>query len=233
MCHEPIRDESLNQTLVAIVGCGVTLAIFLARIVFQLFHNGWNLAGEDYSIIVAMALTVSISCISPFADLNGVGRDIWTLAPEKIESAFYYFFVAEPIYFVAQGLVKISILLFMLRIFPKRNMRVLIYGVCGAIVAYTLAFFFATLFQCQPISFFWKQLDAAFPGKCNDIHLQAWVAAGINIALDIVVIVLPIKSLWNLQASLPKKITAICMFSLGALYVPSSFPTIAHVSTWT
>lgn len=108
------------------------------------------------------------------------------------------------------------------RIFPKRNMRLLIYGVIGVIVAYTIAFFFATLFQCQPISFFWRQLDATFAGKCNDIHLQAWIAAGINIVLDIVVIVLPIKSLWNLQASLPKKITAISMFSLGATYVASS-----------
>ncbi|KAK8051621.1 hypothetical protein PG993_003006 [Apiospora rasikravindrae] len=217
MCHEPIRNESLNQALIAIVGCGVTLVIFLARIIFQMFHNGRNLGGDDYCIIAAMALTLSISCISPFADLNGVGRDIWTLTPENIESAFYYFFVAEPIYFVAQGLVKISILLFMLRIFPKRNMHNLIYGICGVIVTYTVAFFFATLFQCQPISFFWKQLDATFPGKCNDIHLQAWIAAGINIALDIVVIVLPIRSLWKLQASWPKKITAISMFSLGAL----------------
>ncbi|KAK8011000.1 hypothetical protein PG990_009965 [Apiospora arundinis] len=217
MCHEPIRDESLNQALVAIVGCGVTLVIFLVRIIFQLFHNGRSLGGDDYSIIAAMAMTLSISCISPFADLNGVGRDIWTLTPENIESAFYYFFVAEPIYFVAQGLVKISILLFMLRIFPKKDMRNLIYGVCGVIIAYTIAFFFATLFQCQPIRFFWKQLDSNFPGKCNDIHLQAWIAAGINIVLDIVVIVLPIKSLWNLQASLPKKITAISMFSLGAV----------------
>ncbi|KAK8127948.1 hypothetical protein PG984_009056 [Apiospora sp. TS-2023a] len=216
MCHEPIRNESLNQALIAVVGCGVTLVIFLARILFQLFHNGRNLGGDDYCIIVAMALTLAISCVSPFADLNGVGRDIWTLTPENIESAFYYFFVAEPVYFVAQGLVKISILLFMLRIFPKRDMRNLIYGVCGVIVAYTIAFFFATLFQCQPISFFWRQLDSTFPGKCNDIHMQAWIAAGINILLDIVVIVLPIRSLWNLQASLPKKITAISMFSLGA-----------------
>ncbi|KAK7958659.1 hypothetical protein PG988_013507 [Apiospora saccharicola] len=231
MCHEPIRNESLNQALIAVVGCGVTLVIFLARIVFQLFHNGRNLGGDDYCIIFAMALTLSISCVSPFgmtlstpfknrslmaADLNGVGRDIWTLTPENTESAFYYFFVAEPVYFVAQGLVKISILLFMLRIFPKRDMRNLIYGVCGVIVAYTIAFFFATLFQCQPISFFWKQLDSTVPGKCNDIHMQAWIAAGINILLDIVVIVLPIRSLCNLQASLPKKITAISMFSLGA-----------------
>ena len=66
MCHEPIRNESLNQALVAIVGCGVTLVIFLARIIFQLFHNGRNLGGDDYCIIAAMSLTLAISCISPF-----------------------------------------------------------------------------------------------------------------------------------------------------------------------
>ncbi|KAK8119237.1 uncharacterized protein PG998_003863 [Apiospora kogelbergensis] len=213
MCHEPIRDESLNQALVAIIGCGITLVIFLVRILFQIFQNGRGLQGDDYSIIAAMALTLSISCISPFGMTSPAAFSTMRWANEW---CFFFFFVGEPIYFVAQGLVKISILLFMLRIFPKQDMRKLIYGVCGIIVAYTIAFFFATLFQCQPISFLWKQLDSNFPGKCNDIHLQAWIAAGINIVLDIVVIVLPIKSLWNLQASLPKKITAISMFSLGA-----------------
>ncbi|OHW97436.1 CFEM domain-containing protein [Colletotrichum incanum] len=186
MCHEPVRDKRLEQALVSIVGCGVTLIIFLIRISFILFSKDRELAWDDYAIIVAMAATL-------------------------------HYYIAEIIYFIAQGFAKVALCLFMLRIFPKKNMRVRIYVVCGLVCAYMLAFIIATLLQCQPIGYFWKQLDDKVEGKCNDVHLQAWISAGINIGLDVIIIALPIKSLWAMQASLAKKITAICMFSLGAL----------------
>lgn len=113
-------------------------------------------------------------------------------------------------------------------------MRVRIYMVCGLVFAYMIAFITATLLQCQPISYFWKQLDDTIEGRCNDIHLQAWISAGINIGLDVIIIALPIKSLWAMQASLAKKVTAICMFSLGALYVhfhSARFVSVREVET--
>ncbi|GKT82148.1 CFEM domain-containing protein [Colletotrichum tofieldiae] len=222
MCHEPVRDKRLEQALVSIVGCGVTLVIFLARIGFIVLSKDRRLAWDDYAIIVAMAATLVVSCISPIvpeADYHGIGKDIWTLEQYDLEMALFHYYIAEIIYFVAQGFAKVALCLFMLRIFPKKNMRVRIYMVCGLVCAYMLAFIIATLLQCQPIGYFWKQLDDKVEGRCNDIHLQAWIAAGINIGLDVVIIALPIKSLWAMQASLAKKITAICMFSLGTLYV--------------
>ncbi|KZL66584.1 CFEM domain-containing protein, partial [Colletotrichum tofieldiae] len=217
MCHEPVRDKRLEQALVSIVGCGVTLVIFLARIGFIVLSKDRRLAWDDYAIIVAMAATLVVSCISPIADYHGIGKDIWTLEQYDLEMALFHYYIAEIIYFVAQGFAKVALCLFMLRIFPKKNMRVRIYMVCGLVCAYMLAFIIATLLQCQPIGYFWKQLDDKVEGRCNDIHLQAWIAAGINIGLDVVIIALPIKSLWAMQASLAKKITAICMFSLGTL----------------
>ncbi|KZL82392.1 cfem domain-containing protein, partial [Colletotrichum incanum] len=217
MCHEPVRDKRLEQALVSIVGCGVTLIIFLIRISFILFSKDRELAWDDYAIIVAMAATLVVSSISPIADYYGVGKDIWTLEKHDLEMALFHYYIAEIIYFIAQGFAKVALCLFMLRIFPKKNMRVRIYVVCGLVCAYMLAFIIATLLQCQPIGYFWKQLDDKVEGKCNDVHLQAWISAGINIGLDVIIIALPIKSLWAMQASLAKKITAICMFSLGAL----------------
>ncbi|KAJ0166850.1 hypothetical protein CTA2_5603 [Colletotrichum tanaceti] len=217
MCHEPVRDKRLEQALVSIVGCSVTLIIFLVRISFILFSKDRTLAWDDYAVIVAMAAALTVSSISPIADYHGVGKDIWTLHQYDLEMALFYYYVAEIIYFIAQGFAKVALCLFMLRIFPKKNMRVRIYMVCGLVLAYMMAFIIATLLQCQPISYFWKQLDDTIEGKCNDVHLQAWISAGINIALDVIIIALPIRSLWAMQASLAKKITAICMFSLGAL----------------
>lgn len=130
-----------------------------------------------------------------------------------------WFIIAELFYFLAQGTVKVSILLFVLRIFPEKEMRQRAYAVIGIVAAYTLAFLLATLFQCQPIAYTWKQLYDGEEGRCNNVHLQGWMSAIFNIVLDILIIILPIKSLWGLQLSVPRKITAIAMFSLGTLYV--------------
>ncbi|CCF44435.1 hypothetical protein CH063_00512 [Colletotrichum higginsianum] len=205
MCHEPVRDKRLEQALVSIVGCGVTLVIFIVRISFIVFSKDRTLALDDYAIIVAMAATLAVSTISPIADYHGVGKDIWTLEKYNLEMALFHYYIAEIVYFVAQGFAKIAMCLFMLRIFPKKNMRVRIYMVCGLVFAYMIAFITATLLQCQPISYFWKQLDDTVEGRCNNIHLQAWISAGINIGLDVIIIALPIKSLWAMQASLAKK----------------------------
>ncbi|KAK1963591.1 hypothetical protein LY78DRAFT_716498 [Colletotrichum sublineola] len=217
MCNEPVRDKRLDQALVSIIGCSFTFAIFLARIGFILFSRDRSMAWDDYAIVVAMVATLAVSSISPIADYHGIGKDIWTLEKYDLEMALFYYYVAEIIYFIAQGFAKIALCLFMLRIFPKKNMRVRIYVVCGLVGAYMLSFIIATLVQCYPISYFWKQLDDKEVGRCNNVHMQAWISAAINIVLDVIVIALPIKSLWAIQASLAKKITAICMFSLGAL----------------
>jgi hypothetical protein len=128
------------------------------------------------------------------------------------------FLVSELFYFVANGFQKVSILLFMLRIFPERSFQTKVYVLCGITVSYTLAFVLATLFQCQPVSHFWMQIDDHVVGQCNNINLQAWLSAVFNIILDLMILILPIKSLWALQLSLARKITAIAMFSLGILY---------------
>ncbi|KAK1979673.1 hypothetical protein LZ30DRAFT_725587 [Colletotrichum cereale] len=222
MCHEPVRDKRLDQALVSIIGCSVTLIIFFTRICFILFSKDRRMAWDDYAIVVAMAATFVVSSISPIADYHGVGKDIWTLTKHDLEMALFYYYIAEIVYFVAQGFAKVALCLFMLRIFPKKNMRVRIYLVCGLVMAYMVAFIIATLLQCQPLSYFWKQLDDKEEGKCNNTHLQAWISASINIGLDIIIIALPIKSLWAMQASLAKKVTAICMFSLGALVTITS-----------
>lgn len=105
----------------------------------------------------------------------------------------------------------------MLRIFPLDRFRIAVFVTIGLVAAYTLAFILATTFQCQPVSYFWKQLDDAVEGRCNNINAQAWISAAVNIVLDLVVLALPLRPLWALQLSVARKLTVIAMFSLGIL----------------
>jgi hypothetical protein len=156
---------------------------------------------------------------------------MWTLKDYQISNVLRFYFYGEIFYVLALGVSKISILCFYLRVFPDKGFRRIIYGVMGLAVAYTIALFFATTFQCTPISYAWTQWDGLHQGKCSDIHLQGWIAAGINIILDVVVMVLPLKHLAGLNMNLRKKSMVMAMFSVGIIVIVISalrLYTLAH-----
>ncbi|KAI0149239.1 hypothetical protein BJ166DRAFT_59398 [Pestalotiopsis sp. NC0098] len=215
LCGEPVRNVSVFQGMVGIVGCSITFVIFLVRIASNMSYGGGGLGWDVYLITAAMACTIVASTLAPVSASYGVGRDIWTLSVTDIEMALFYFLIAELFYFAAVGLAKASILVFMLRIFPLDRFRIAVFVTIGLVAAYTLAFILATTFQCQPVSYFWKQLDDAVEGRCNNINAQAWISAAVNIVLDLVVLALPLRPLWALQLSVARKLTVIAMFSLG------------------
>lgn len=165
---------------------------------------------------------------------NGLGKDMWTLPLRNIENVLFvcigspienrtstdllqYYYLGEIFYFASLTTTKISILVFLLRVFPQQQFRKIIYGVIGLCVAYGLSFVFATTFQCNPVPYSWMQLDSTYQGSCNNIHLQGWMSAIFNIILDLIILILPLKQLYALQTSLKKKLMVMVMFSLGIL----------------
>lgn len=147
---------------------------------------------------------------------------MWTLKDFQITNVLRYYYYGEIFYILALGISKISILFFYLRVFPAKDVRKQIYAVMALCGAYTFAFFFATTFQCAPLSLAWTQWDGLHAGKCNDIHLQGWIAAAINMLLDLLVMVLPLKHLAGLNMNLRKKIMVMSMFSVGAIVIFTS-----------
>ena len=109
-----------------------------------------------------------------------------------------------------------SILLFILRVFPERKFRQIVYGVCAICMAYGISFIVATALQCWPAQWAWEQVDESKgPGQCNNIHLQGWISAICNIVIDLIMLALPLRNLWNLQMKMKKKLMIMLMFSLG------------------
>lgn len=128
-----------------------------------------------------------------------------------------YYFIGELFYFAAQSMNKISILVFLLRVFQHNDLNRAIWATIGLCAAYAVSFFFATLFQCAPINHAWMQLEEWHHGQCNNIHLQGWMSAIVNIIIDIIILVLPLYELYKLHVSMQKKLMLMIMFSLGIL----------------
>ncbi|PGH18993.1 hypothetical protein AJ79_00026 [Helicocarpus griseus UAMH5409] len=114
------------------------------------------------------------------------------------------------------NVTKVSILFFYLRIFTSRDFKVIAYSVMGITVAYGTAVVLAVLFQCQPVHMAWKHWDGEHEdAKCANINLIGWISAAINIVLDVIIIVLPVRELFRLALSTKKKLHILLMFGVG------------------
>jgi hypothetical protein len=60
-----------------------------------------------------------------------------------------WFFVAQLLYKIASCFVKLSVLLFYLRIFPARYFRITAYIAAGIVVAYSIGSICATIWSCE------------------------------------------------------------------------------------
>jgi hypothetical protein len=84
----------------------------------------------------------------------------------------------------------------------------------GIVVGYGAWAVFSSVFICNPISFSWdKSLPA---GHCMN-QLVVWVAnAGVNIAQDLAIFIMPLFVVRTLQVPKGQKKGLVIMFALGA-----------------
>lgn len=91
------------------------------------------------------------------------------------------YFWEELFYLAALPLTKISILLFYLKIFPKRGIKIAVWILVGFNVGYLIAFEVISIWQCTPIPGAWLEWDGTYTATCRDINMQGWVCFCIQI----------------------------------------------------
>lgn len=77
---------------------------------------------------------------------------------------------------------------------------------------YGISFLIVYLTNCTPVD----QLYNPHPdGHCRDMQISDFATVGINILLDIAILVLPLPTLWSLQLPVRKKVVITIMLSFG------------------
>ena len=116
--------------------------------------------------------------------------------------------------FLGWGTTKISILLLYIRIFSFRKTKTISQLVMAAAAAWTIAFFFGTLFQCFPIT---ALAEPMYKRRCIDTA-AFWYAGSITDAvLDFIILVIPIPIVLSLQLPWKQKAAVLFMFLCGGL----------------
>ncbi|KAL5046511.1 hypothetical protein BDW71DRAFT_197459 [Aspergillus fruticulosus] len=153
----------------------------------------------------------------------GWGTDMWALETEQIITQ-----MKQLAFYVSVSLAKLSILFFYLRIFTTPRFRRITYTIISMCSVYALASVVTSILGCTPPSYFWSRFDGVSTGSCIS-HTGFKVMPPINIALDVVVMALPLPLLARLNLPLQKKIRVLSMFSVGALIIVADILRITHL----
>ncbi|KAL0934098.1 uncharacterized protein CTRU02_210897 [Colletotrichum truncatum] len=128
----------------------------------------------------------------------------------------FLMFVLEMIYILAMAAIKASILFCFLRIFPDRVFRRAVFATQMFNLLVALTWVILCCVQCQPISYAWNGWDGEHQGGCGvQSSSIGLIHVAFQIAIDLVMLVLPITQVYKLQMDFKKKLGVMAMFLVG------------------
>lgn len=124
------------------------------------------------------------------------------------------------------GLTKLSVLLFYKRVFRGNTFNTAVWTMISIVGVWFVAFFFANLLQCYPISLNWKASGAQV-NSCINTNVMYLAQAWTDVITDVMILSLPIPCIWALQMPARHKVGVTAIFLLGVLTVLAGVAKLA------
>ncbi|KAJ8113909.1 hypothetical protein OPT61_g4080 [Boeremia exigua] len=131
------------------------------------------------------------------------------------------------IYIWCLAALKMSQLALYMRVFANQ-LRLWVYGAGVIVVLWAIILNFLFIFLCDPIS---QQWTVERVGHCMDQMLVLKCLILTNLVTDVIVVVLPIRSVWQLQMRKTEKFVVLACFGLGGACVFISLARFIQVYT--
>ncbi|KAJ5788181.1 hypothetical protein N7457_003171 [Penicillium paradoxum] len=167
---------------------------------------------DDWTMVIATIIAILNVVIAGLGVSHGTGKHKWDLIKADVVPAAKIRYVTHVIYSLITGLIKVSICLLYLRLFP--NLRRVSLGTIAFVTAMSVALILATIFQCTPV-------DAVFDEKkykhytCFE-SIPFWYAgAALSLVTDIWILLLPLRTVLGLQLGTRKRFIVAGLLSLG------------------
>ncbi|KAG0124780.1 hypothetical protein HOY82DRAFT_633624, partial [Tuber indicum] len=154
-----------------------------------------------------------------YADLNaGIGRPLWAISDEEFELWFKCTLASSFLYPVMMSTVRISVLLFYRRLIgPTYKMfQYCIKGLILLTIPYVVTYELLLGLMCKPPSSFWKPFKRN--ADCGDVYYYKLhiTLYSVSLAFDVLILVLPMKVIWELKMKLRQRIIVCVLIGFGA-----------------
>lgn len=161
--------------------------------------------------MVAHKLSFSVLAVS----YCGLGKHMWDLQDGQVIHVLESLFIATAIFPALMALIKISVVLLYLGIFPSKGFRTAAWTAVGFIAVSGLSMELFAIFTCSPVEYTWNK-DIR-PGSCISDIYPSGMGAIVGVIQDVTVVVLPAIQVRRLQMKTRRKMLVMGLFCLGAL----------------
>lgn len=115
------------------------------------------------------------------------------------------------------SMIRISILLTYLKLFPSQTNRWLCWALCSLQIVYASWAGLTTLLQCKPINSYWNKTIEGW--HCNKPRNQDFAILTLNSFFDLIVYIWPAQYLYRLNLPFKARLELIIAFSIGIVFV--------------
>ncbi|KAI7666716.1 MFS general substrate transporter, partial [Hortaea werneckii] len=236
-CNAPVRDQT---DLIAKVNYPLQF-IATFTVLFRVFARSQRGQGagfwwDDWFLLLGFCLFTAGTGVTLRMGAIGLGKDMWEVPYDNITQILLHFFNDEVLYIGVLSATKMSIIFLHLRIFPaviSHAFRWWCIGFIALTAAYWVSLSLTVITACSPVSYSWNRWDPSeHSGHCIDVNAGVFSAAGINIALDFAILLLPVPKLLKLEVSWPMKIVILATFSMGTFSIICSIIRLKSLIEW-
>ena len=122
-------------------------------------------------------------------------------------------FAVNLIYNTGLSIVKMSVLLFYMRVFKVvKAYKIALWLTAFIVVGWFIAINLLAIFTCVPIR---KKWQPKLKGHCLSEHTTFIGATAPNIIIDGILLLLPVVMVWRLRVSLKQKTALVLVFLAG------------------
>ncbi|KAK2754371.1 hypothetical protein FQN54_007015 [Arachnomyces sp. PD_36] len=217
-CNFPFVKRYSEADAGTIIPFIIASLVFLARMAARCARLGGAWGPDDYTIIVAYALAIVIFSLNISMVHYGFGQNMWDIVPQdNITKAFKHFFAFVLAYKALISLAKISVCLFLLRIFQSNVFRYITYSLIAVNASVAIVWILVDSFHCLPVHLAWTGWETPEAGQCIDFIASTYVNGIVNIAVDLVMVTVPVYEVLKLKLSRRKKLGVAVMFAVGLI----------------
>jgi hypothetical protein len=211
--------ESRAQDVIIILATmqAFSTVVLVLRLWTRLWIQGMRLGADDWTILASWAVLVAYTIDVCLQTRYGLGQHVYDLPPTtNFAASLELFYYGEALYYITVSLTKVSILFLYLKLFPQRSHRIFSYSMMVFVILTGLGCTIAGLFQCDPIPKAW---NTSLDGTCFNVVALFLANAGLNIAQDFIIYILPAPTLWKVQLPLKQRLALILVFVVGGFVV--------------
>ncbi|KAL0932815.1 uncharacterized protein CTRU02_211778 [Colletotrichum truncatum] len=170
------------------------------------------LGKEDWCILIAWVWSVLEAIGMCIQVRTGMGERFYTLSLYQQQTFFKWSYITIIFYNCGLAFVKVSILLLYLRVLRDLQYRKACYVALCFVILVSLWAIISSIVACVPIQRNW---DLSVPGRCIDRGAHWFGNAGLNIATDFTILILPLPILPKIKQPRQQKIGLYLIFALG------------------